>query len=132
MKAGVTLLLSKHKPFVSILLKEYVCAEGRLSSKTWGTQVPETNRMLRVQLVLPRDANLPPQPHLSPPSSGEALGCPRSTRSVTHIPLAEKSSPAVSCTKQTGAIEHQATKCSVPTRSQSEKAANQPRLSKSD
>lgn len=104
-------LLSKHKPFVSILPKEIVSGQGRLSSKTWGARVPETNRMLRVQLLLPRDANLPPPPHLSPPSSGEALGCPRSTRSVTHIPLAEKNSPAVSCTKQTGAIEHSATKC---------------------
>lgn len=131
MRAGAMVLLSKHKPFVSIPPKQdtYVRAEGRLSSRTWGAQVPKTNRMLRVQLLLPHEPNLPLPPHLSPPHSREALGCPRSTRSVTHIPLAEENSPAASCTKQTGAEEHSAINFSVPTPSQSGKTAIQPGFS---
>ncbi len=134
MRAGAMVLPSKHKPFVSIPPKQdaYVCAEGRFSSRTWGAWVPETNRKLRVQLLLLHEDNLPLPPHLSPPPWREALGGPRSTRSVTHITLAEKSSPAASCTRHTGTEEHSATNCSLPTRSQSGKTAIQSGFSQSD
>lgn len=130
MRAGATALLSKHKAFVSIPPKEDTCVcRRKIKFKNMGSSNLRNKQDAESAAAT---ANLPPPPHLSPHSSGEALGCPRSTRSVTHIPLAEKSSPAVSCTKQTCAIEHSATKCSVPTGSQSGKAANQPGFSKSD
>lgn len=129
MRAGATVLLSKHKPFVSIPPKEDTCVcRRKIKFKNMGFSSLRKKQDAEGAAT----ANLPLPPHLSPHSSREALGFPRSTRSVTHIPLAEKSSPAVSCTKQTGAIEHSATKCSVPTGSQGGKAANQPGFSKSD
>ncbi len=132
MRAGAMVLPSKHKPFVSIPPKQDACAEGRFSSRTWGAWVPETNRKLRVQLLLLHEDNLPLPPHLSPPPWREALGGPRSTRSVTHITLAEKSSPAASCTRHTGTEEHSATNCLLPTRSQSGKTPIQSGFSQSD